>query len=283
MKLLSQFKTCDVITISNGLLFALKGSIGYLVIDKRFKKVNTAVDAKIFVQAMKKLDTNFFIDETEETLTLFDETQQIVFNKLAKEKIPKVPQSVHFWTDKEIVKAWNFANSFIDNEYPGIRMAGSFIEVLSSQHIFRLYLNYRYKEEGIFVNCKLPSGIEEYAILNNRLWFKGPNFYIIVSGLELDFPSTDAFFEVSLDWQLIPDKLRNNLIDAADYIQFKTDGAHFIKNERATSLIEGIIGQGKYDTRKFKRFIENSAYYYFDQHKVYFKGVNFQGVLASAV
>lgn len=280
MKFLTQMKACDVVTVRNGIVQAIKGPVAYLGYMEEFAHNCFAVDAKMFVMTLRKFKNSFKVLQKENIIVMYDDTQEIDF----------VPQQAEIllstknirWTNNEsFVKAWGIAQKFIELDFPGVRINHGYIETLSDNSIVRIATKTQ-DLAGIFAAVKLPASIKNVAFYNNKLWFSAsPYDLVAVNSLELLFPTTDQYFTnwQDFNWTKIPEVLKERFVET-EQVSFDTEGVKFIQKEKATASIENISGLGCYNGKLFGNVVKYANSYSFQDRFVAFENEQVKGVVA---
>lgn len=272
-------KSCDVVSINKGIIQAIKGPIAYFGFHPSFVNEEFALDAKMFVAAIRKFKTYFKIAHDDNKIILFDEKQEVDFIKQPAEIIldfSKVP-----WKNiPNFDKIWNIAQKFIQPDFPGVRITSSYIEVISDKSIVRITADLK-GINGIFASVKLPSNINQLGYYNNRLWFSStPYDLIAVNSLDIMFPNTDMYFDTwPENFEVIPEILKERFVETDETI-FDMKGVNFVQKEKATASIENISGIGSYDGKLFSNLVAYGDRYSFQDRFVAFEANNIKGVIA---
>jgi len=276
-------KGCDVVTVHEGVVQAIKGPIAYFGYQHELKNHSFAVDAKMFVATLKKFKNDFKVIHNKDTdrIVFFDAQQEIDFIRQPAEILLSTSRLIWEPLD-EFANSWNIAQKFVATDFPGVKIEHNYIEVLSDNSIVRIQTPTR-GLAGIFASVKLPAGISKVSQHNNRLWFYATNFdHIVVNHLDINFPNTDTYFnQWPDDFEEIPNILKQRFVET-DKTVFDAEGVKFIQEEKATAVIENIIGRGHYSGKLFSNILSYGDRYSFQDRFVAFEAPHIKGVVARA-
>jgi len=281
MKFLTQMKSCDVVTVDDGTIQAIKGPIAYFGYHPAFKKKQFAVDAKMFVAALKKFKGDFFVSQSVDRVVFADDQQEVDFVHQPAEIL--LDQSRIDWCHLPgFANAWNIAQKFISADFPGVRVEDyNYLEVVSDASIVRIATETN-GINGIFASVKLPAGVKFISHYNNKLWFSvTPTDIIVVNALDVVFPTTNRYFN---DWEQytmesIPYILRERFVET-DQTVFSNNEVQFVQKEKATAVVEGVSGTGTYSGKLFRNIIEHGQRYAFLDQFVAFESDCIKGIVA---
>ena len=282
MKFLTQMKACDVVTVSDGVVQAIKGPVAYFGYSSSFEGHAFAVDAKMFVATMKKFKEHPRVVERDDKIVFFDEKQEVDFIPQPAEQL--LPLDIKWKHLPGFAKHWNIANSFVDTDFPGLRIVDDgYIEVLSDASIVRVKTDVD-NFEGIYASVKLPAGINFIGERNRRLYFSSsPTDIIVTNSLDVLFPITQRYFT---EWDTynfvpIPQVLRSRFV-RTDQTVFTDQGVQFVQKEKATASIEGVHGHGTYSGKLFDNVVAYGQQYAFLDNFLAFEAPGIQGVVSRA-
>lgn len=280
MKFLTQIKSCDVVTIDHGKVQAIKGPIAYFGFHPAFINETFAVDAKMFVAALRKFKDSFYINKTDDKIILFDEKQEVDFLYQPAEQM--LDFKTTNWVDiPTFGKNWNTAQKFVSTDFPGIKLTKNYMEVLSDNSIVRIKTELPSNFQGIFASIKLPANIKSVGYYNGILWLAFTEHdFIAINHLEILLPNTDPYFTNWPDtFETIPMILKERFVET-DLTVFDTEGVKFVQKEKATAAIENVSGTGSYAGKLFGNIMAHGERYSFQDNFLAFEAEHIQGVIA---
>ena len=280
IKFITQMKSCDVVTVSDGTVQAIKGPIAYIGYMDQFEGKSFAIDAKMFVAALKKLDNDFHISVSKDKVVLYDDKQEVNFVVQPAEQLLEVPQGEWQFIG-DFLEEWNSAHAFMSSDFPGIAIRQGYLEVLSDSSIARINTEIDLPH-GIYAGVKLPKSIKTACVVNNKLWLRAtPTDYIVINSLAVDFPNVDGYYNNwPTDWTEIPSRLREKFIPTKK-VRYDNNTVQFIEQDKATAIIENIPGSGTYDGGLFKSMLELANEYHFAHGYLAFQNSGVRGIIAN--
>lgn len=277
LKNLNEMKKADVITIHNGIIQAINGPIAYRGYLRNFDNCYFSVDAEILATALKDLDEDFIVRESEDNILIFDEEREISFVPKTAEQLLIPPKTS--WYMRDMSHMWQLVDKFVTPQYPGIKVTNTYFETISDQSILRVKHHLPFENEAIvFARCKIPTKVIAYCVADDKLWLQyDDSNFIIINSLDIAFPNTDSFFTGRLRYKPIPN-LKSKLLPC-DKVKFENNNLILYKEYAAKAIIENIEGIGAYDFKLFSKVINHASAWQMTDTALFFSGENFSGVI----
>jgi hypothetical protein len=280
MKLKTLFKKSNIFTCKNGWCQGSYQGMAFLEYVPKFQGKEFACDAKLFIEAMDKLDKDYFFSINEDEILLADGKQEILLKNKNGEILLHIPTTP--FKQGDLAAVINEMYKYVTLEYPYIRLFGNGIaEVLSSTRVIRKEFEFA-NEFFTILAYKVPAKATEYLNAYGKLWLKYSNdAYVIITHYLEPLPNTDRFFEKECKYTAIPKNFVDSLV-STETTTFGEGRAVQHSDSLASNVIENVIGNGVFFTEDLRKGLTDCAEWAFVDGLLLARGPKISVVIGEA-